>query len=94
MAFSINTNVASLQAENYLTQTSNFQNQTINEVTSGLRIGSPALTTRGLGREDFVEIGEIIGVALGPEFEARRGELLERVGAIVERYPLYESLPA
>jgi glycine hydroxymethyltransferase len=63
-------------------------------VTSGLRIGSPALTTRGLGREDFVEIGEIIGVALGPEFEARRGELLERVGAIVERYPLYAELAA
>ena len=43
-------------------------------VTSGLRIGSPALTTAGLGREDFLEIGEIIGVALGPEFEARRDE--------------------
>jgi glycine hydroxymethyltransferase len=61
-------------------------------VTSGLRIGSPALTTRGLGREDFFEIGEIIGVALGPQFEARRGELLERVAAIVERYPLYAEL--
>jgi glycine hydroxymethyltransferase len=61
-------------------------------VTSGLRIGSPALTTRGLGREDFLEIGEIIGVALGPEFEGRRDELLGRVGAIVERYPLYAEL--
>src|ERR1700722_1668448 len=61
-------------------------------VTSGLRIGSPALTTRGLGREDFLEIGEIIGVALGPQFEQRREELLERVGAIVERYPLYAEL--
>src|SRR6202167_1176525 len=48
-------------------------------VTSGLRIGAPALTTRGLGREDFLEIGEIIGVALGPQFDERRGELLERV---------------
>ena len=61
-------------------------------VTSGLRIGSPALTTRGLGREDFLEIGEIIGVALGPQFAERREELLERVGAIVERYPLYAEL--
>ncbi len=61
-------------------------------VTSGLRIGSPALTTRGLGREDFLEIGEIIGVALGPQFEARRDELLDRVVAIVERYPLYAEL--
>ncbi|MGH2851004.1 MAG: serine hydroxymethyltransferase [Solirubrobacteraceae bacterium] len=63
-------------------------------VTSGLRIGSAALTTRGLGREDFLEIGEIIAVALGPDFEARRDELLERVDAIVERYPLYSELAA
>jgi glycine hydroxymethyltransferase len=61
-------------------------------VTSGLRIGSPALATRGLGRDDFLEIGEIIGVALGPQFDERRGELLERVDAIVERYPLYAEL--
>jgi flagellin len=38
MSFSINTNVASLQAQNYLRTNSNFQNQTINRVTSGLRI--------------------------------------------------------
>jgi glycine hydroxymethyltransferase len=61
-------------------------------VTSGLRIGSPALTTRGLRRDDFYEIGEIIGAALGPQFEPRRGELLERVAAIVDRYPLYAEL--
>ena len=61
-------------------------------VTSGLRIGSPAMVTRGLAAEDFREIGEIIGVALSPEFEAQRGELLERVAAIIERYPLYAEL--
>ena len=61
-------------------------------VTSGLRIGSPAMVTRGLGVEDFREIGEIIGVALSPDFERHHGELLERVGAIVERYPLYAEL--
>ncbi len=38
MSFDINTNVASLQAQNFLRINSNFQNQTINEVTSGLRI--------------------------------------------------------
>jgi flagellin len=38
MAFSINTNVASLQAQYYLNQTNAFQAKTINEVTSGLRI--------------------------------------------------------
>jgi glycine hydroxymethyltransferase len=63
-------------------------------VTSGLRIGSAALTTRGLVRGDFLEIGEIIGIALGPDFEARRDELTERVDAIVERYPLYSELAA
>jgi flagellin len=48
MSFSINTNVASLQAENYLSQTSNFQNQTINEVTSGLRIVNSGDDAAGL----------------------------------------------
>src|SRR3984957_11333627 len=48
MSFSINTNIASLQAENYLTQTSNFQSQTINEVTSGLRIVNSGDDAAGL----------------------------------------------
>jgi glycine hydroxymethyltransferase len=61
---------------------------------SGLRIGTPALATRGLQEEDFEEIGDILAVALTPEYESRAGELAERVGAIVERYPLYEGLPA
>jgi glycine hydroxymethyltransferase len=62
-------------------------------VSSGLRIGTPALATRGLGVEDFVEVGKIIGSALQPgEFEDRRVELAERVQAIVERYPLYAGL--
>jgi glycine hydroxymethyltransferase len=61
---------------------------------SGLRIGTPALATRGLAREDFVEVGKILALALTPEFEARSGELTERVAAIVERHPLYEDLSA
>jgi glycine hydroxymethyltransferase len=61
---------------------------------SGLRIGTPALATRGLQVEDFTEIGEIVAVALTPEFESRQEELGERVQAIVERYPLYEHLNA
>jgi glycine hydroxymethyltransferase len=59
---------------------------------SGLRIGTPALATRGLQREDFSELGRIVGAALTPGFEAARGELEERVQAIVDRYPLYEHL--
>jgi glycine hydroxymethyltransferase len=61
---------------------------------SGLRIGTPALATRGLQVEDFEEVGKILAVALTPEFESRSGELSERVAAIVERYPLYEGLAA
>ncbi len=61
---------------------------------SGLRIGTPALATRGVGVEDFSEIGEILAIALTPDFEPRKTELSERVGAIVERYPLYEHLNA
>jgi glycine hydroxymethyltransferase len=61
---------------------------------SGLRIGTPALATRGLQPEDFTEVGRILAIALTPDYEARTGELAERVAAIVERYPLYETLLA
>src|SRR3954451_24510136 len=61
-------------------------------VTSGLRVGTPALATRGLQADDFVEVGRIIARALQPDFEGARDELAERVGAIVERYPLYANL--
>jgi glycine hydroxymethyltransferase len=63
-------------------------------VTSGLRVGTPALATRGLQIEDFHEVGRIVATALTPAFEERKGELAERVSAIVERYPLYEQLGA
>jgi len=66
---------------------------------SGLRIGTPALATRGLQQDDFSEVGRILALALTPEYDRpgigqRTGELAERVGAIVERYPLYEGLLA
>jgi glycine hydroxymethyltransferase len=62
-------------------------------VSSGLRIGSPALATRGLQVEDFEEVGKIIASVLtADDFEARRGELAQRVEAIAERYPLYAQL--
>jgi glycine hydroxymethyltransferase len=60
---------------------------------SGLRIGTPALATRGLQREDFAEVGAIIAQALlASDFAALVPGLSERVQAIVARYPLYESL--
>jgi glycine hydroxymethyltransferase len=63
-------------------------------VTSGLRIGTPALATRGLQVDDFTEVGRIIATALTPEFDAKQGELAERVSAIADRFPLYEQLGA
>jgi len=63
-------------------------------VSSGLRVGTSALATRGLQADDFAEIGRIIATALTPDFDARRAELTERATAIAERYPLYEHLSA
>ena len=61
-------------------------------VSSGLRIGTPALATRGLGEDDFREVGAIIAAALQPDFESRKAELAERVSAIADRFPLYAHL--
>ena len=63
-------------------------------VSSGLRVGTSALATRGLGAEELGDIGEIMATALTPEFETRREELAERVSQIVERHPLYAHLGA
>jgi len=60
---------------------------------SGLRIGTPALATRGLQREDFADVGEILASALlAGDFPSAAPALSERVQAIVARYPLYERL--
>jgi glycine hydroxymethyltransferase len=61
-------------------------------VTSGLRVGAPALATRGVQVDDFHEIGKIIATALTPKFDAARDDLAERVTAIADRYPLYAQL--
>jgi glycine hydroxymethyltransferase len=62
-------------------------------VTSGLRIGTPALATRGLQQADFAEIGDVIAAALAPgDFEPLREGLTERTAAIADRYPLYAGL--
>jgi glycine hydroxymethyltransferase len=65
-------------------------------VTSGLRIGSPALATRGLAVQDFTEVGRIIAAVLtaGADFESVRSGLAERTAQIAERYPLYAQLSA
>jgi glycine hydroxymethyltransferase len=61
---------------------------------SGLRIGTPALTTRGLVEDDLREVARVICAALSGRFESERDELLERSRALMERYPLYRQLSA
>jgi glycine hydroxymethyltransferase len=62
---------------------------------SGLRIGTPALTTRGMTEDDMTEIGQVIVETLSPNFDdAKRGGLAERTRALMERYPLYSHLSA
>jgi len=61
---------------------------------SGLRIGTPALTTRGMVEDDMREIAEVIGTALGPDFESEKDSLLERSRTLMDRYPLYPQLSA
>ncbi len=60
-------------------------------VTSGIRLGSPALTTRGFKEEDMVEVGNIIAMVLSDiESAEKKEEAKKRVAALCEKYPLYE----
>ena len=62
-------------------------------VTSGLRLGSPALTTRGMEVEEFTEIANIIADRLlNPEDEAVKQDCQRRVAALCDRFPLYPHL--
>ncbi len=58
-------------------------------VTSGVRLGTPAATTRGLVEEDFVEIGKVIALCV-KDFDNKKDEIKQRVAAICEKYPLYK----
>jgi glycine hydroxymethyltransferase len=59
---------------------------------SGLRIGTPALTTRGFQPDDLTEIASIIATALSDEFESERESLIGRSRALMDKYPLYPGL--
>ena len=62
-------------------------------VTSGLRLGSPAMTTRGMGIAEFTEIADIIADRLlNPEDETVASECKRRVAELCDRFPLYPHL--
>lgn len=61
-------------------------------ITSGVRVGTAAVTTRGFGEEEMVEIAKIIAMTLkNPEDEATLQEARQRVAALTEKFPLYQN---
>ncbi len=58
-------------------------------VTSGVRIGTPAATTRGLNTDDFDKIAEYIALAV-TDYDAKKQYILDGVAQICAKYPLYE----
>ncbi len=59
-------------------------------VTSGIRLGSPALTTRGFKEDDMKQVAEIIALVLdNPEDTAAHAKAREKVAALCAKYPLY-----
>ncbi len=60
-------------------------------VTSGLRVGTPAVTTRGMGVTEMKEIGELITKAIF-NFEESQDEIRDRVAVLCEKFPLYDAL--
>jgi glycine hydroxymethyltransferase len=59
-------------------------------VTSGVRIGTPALATRGFGDEQFTEVADVVALALRPD--ADTAALRARTAALADAFPLYEGL--
>ncbi|MBQ7032906.1 MAG: serine hydroxymethyltransferase [Clostridia bacterium] len=57
-------------------------------ITSGVRIGTPAVTSRGMKEDDMVEIATLVAMTL-KEYETKADEIRNRVSALCEKYPLY-----
>ncbi|MDD4094857.1 MAG: serine hydroxymethyltransferase [Oscillospiraceae bacterium] len=57
-------------------------------VTSGVRFGTPAVTTRGMNETDMTEIADLIALTLN-QYEGAKDEILARVAALTGKYPLY-----
>lgn len=62
-------------------------------VTSGIRLGTPAATTRGFVEADFEEVAAIIALVLkNPENEEKKAEAAQRVAALCAKYPMYVGM--
>ena len=58
-------------------------------ITSGIRVGTPAVTTRGMKEEQMQEIAELLDMALSGNYEANKEEIIRRVDDLTRRFPLY-----
>ncbi len=58
-------------------------------VTSGLRLGTPAVTTRGFNEEDCVLVGKLI-CQTAMEYDTKADEIRDAVVALTDKYPLYQ----
>ena len=58
-------------------------------VTSGIRIGTPAVTSRGMKEDEMREIATLIGMTLNGDFEKNKEAVRERVAQLTARFPLY-----
>ena len=58
-------------------------------VTSGVRIGTPAVTSRGLVEKDMAKLAELIALAAGDKYEENIGYIRAEVERITQEYPLY-----
>ena len=65
------------------------------KVTSGIRVGTPALTTRGMGKEEMKQIGQwMIEIFRSPEDAAKKARIREEIRKMTARFPLYPDLLA
>jgi len=60
-------------------------------ITSGVRVGTAAVTARGMKEEDMVEIADLISICIY-DYENRKQEVIDRVAALTAKYPIYPDL--